>query len=76
MLFLLGELQRAIHAGFDPGKIIFEGVGKSKEDIEYAIQQNIRLINVESINELKCIRNIGSEINKVINVGVRIKPRM
>ena len=37
----IGELQRAIHAGFNPSKIIFEGVGKSKEDIEHAIQQNI-----------------------------------
>ena len=69
-----GELQRAIHAGFDSNKIIFEGVGKSKEDIEYAIRQNIRLINVESINELKLISNIGDDINKVINVGIRLNP--
>ena len=71
----IGELQRAIHAGFNPSKIIFEGVGKSKEDIEHAIQQNIRLINVESISELKLINNIGNEKNKVINVGIRLKPR-
>ena len=69
-----GELQRAIHAGFDPSKIIFEGVGKSKEDIKNAIQQNIRLIYVESINELNCINNIGSETNKIINIGVRLNP--
>ena len=69
-----GELQRAIHAGFDPSKIIFEGVGKSKEDIEYAIQQNIRLINVESINELRGISKIGSDTNQAINVGVRLNP--
>ena len=54
-----GELQRSLEAGFNPNKIIFEGVGKSKNDIEYAIKKNIRLINIESINELKLINEIG-----------------
>ena len=41
-----GELERALEAGFEPNKIIFEGVGKSKEDIKYAIDKKIRLINI------------------------------
>ena len=48
-----GELQRSIKAGFSSKKIIFEGVGKSKEDIEFAINKKIRLINIESFDELK-----------------------
>jgi len=69
-----GELQRSLEAGFDTNKIIFEGVGKSKKDIEYAIQNNIRLINVESINELFLIDKIGKDLNKTINIGVRLNP--
>ena len=40
-----GELQRALHAGFDPRKIIFEGVGKSKEEIEFAIKMQCKMPN-------------------------------
>jgi diaminopimelate decarboxylase len=71
-----GELQRALHAGFDPRKIIFEGVGKSKEEIEFAIQKKIRLINAESIDEIKLINKIGKETNAIINIGVRFNPNI
>ena len=69
-----GEMQRAITAGFNPLKIIFEGVGKSKEDIQYAINGDIRLINAESINEIKLIDQIANSLNKKINIGVRLNP--
>ena len=69
-----GELQRSIEIGFNPDKIIFEGVGKSKQDIEFAIKNNIRLINLESIEEIKLVNSIGQEINKTINVGIRLNP--
>ena len=55
-------------------KIIFEGVGKSKQDIEFAIQHNIRLINVESLAELRLINQLGQSLNKVISIGVRLNP--
>ncbi len=70
----VGELKRSLKAGFDPGKIIFEGVGKSKTDIEFAIQKDIKLINVESFNELKIIDEIGKNINKKVNIGIRLNP--
>jgi len=69
-----GELQRSIEAGFNPNKIIFEGVGKSKQDIEFALEKNIRLINLESINEIKLINLLGEKFNKIINVGIRLNP--
>tara|TARA_Y100000741_G_scaffold26742_1_gene19294 strand:- start:287 stop:1531 length:1245 start_codon:yes stop_codon:yes gene_type:complete len=71
-----GELQRSLEAGFNPNKIIFEGVGKSKNDIEYAIKKNIRLINIESINELKLINEIGEGENTKIDVGIRFNPNI
>jgi len=69
-----GELERALEAGFNPNKIIFEGVGKSEEYIRYAIEKNIRLINVESLNEINLINNIGSNLDTNINIGIRLNP--
>ena len=69
-----GELERALNVGFDPNKIIFEGVGKSKNDIEYAIENKIRLINVESVDEIKLINDIAQGLGKIINIGVRLNP--
>lgn len=70
----VGEMHRALNVGFDPNKIIFEGVGKSKEDIQYAVEKNIRLINVESTSELGLVDQIGKNFNKKINVGIRLNP--
>ena len=71
-----GELQRSIGAGFNPNKIIYEGLGKSLTDIEYAVEQNIRLINIESINEIFLINQVGKNANKKINIGIRLNPNI
>ena len=72
----IGELKRALSAGFEPSKIIFEGVGKSKEDIEFAINKKIRLINAESINEIIMIDEISRKLNTTVNIGVRLNPNV
>ena len=72
----IGELKRALTAGFNPKKIIFEGVGKSKDDLLYAIQKNIRLINTESLEEIKLLQKLASEKNKIVNIGVRLNPNI
>ena len=72
----VGELNRALKAKFKPDKIIFEGVGKSKEDIEFAIKKNIRLINTESKNEIKLINAISKNLNKKTNIGIRLNPNI
>ena len=72
----IGELKRALTAGFNPKKIIFEGVGKSKDDLLYAIQKNIRLINTESLEEIKLLEKLANEKNKKINIGVRLNPNI
>ena len=72
----VGELERAITAGINPKKIIFEGIGKSKEDISFAISNNIRLINVESIDEIQRINNVAQEHNKSVDIGIRLNPNI
>ena len=70
----VGELKRALEAGFDPNKIIFEGVGKSEQDLLYAMHKNIRLINTESLEEIKLLNNLANEKNKIVDIGVRLNP--
>ena len=72
----IGELKRSLAAGFEPKKIIFEGVGKSKDDLLYAIQKNIRLINTESLEEIKLLERLAKEKKKSINIGVRLNPNI
>ncbi len=71
-----GELKRSLSAGFPPDKIIFEGVGKSAKDLIYAIQKNIRLINTESLEEIKLLQKLALEKNKVVDIGVRLNPNI
>ncbi len=72
----VGELERAIVAGVDPKKIIFEGIGKTNKDISFAISRNIRLINVESIDELQRINSIALKQNKIVDIGLRLNPNI
>ncbi len=72
----IGELKRCLSAGFSPSKIIYEGVGKSKTDLIYAIEKNIRLINTESLEEIKLIQKLALEKNKIVNIGVRLNPNI
>ena len=68
------EMQRALTAGVSSDRIIFEGVGKSKSDITNAIHNNIRQINVESIDELQLVDTIANTLNKKPRIGVRVNP--
>ena len=55
----IGELMLAIKAGVNPKKIVFSGVGKTSEEINYAISKKILLINAESSSEIKEIDRIA-----------------
>lgn len=68
------EIKRCIHAGGLPSNIIFAGVGKSYEELKYAISLGIKQINVESIQELDLISSISQDLGKVANIGIRINP--
>ncbi len=71
-----GELLRALKAGINPNKIVFSGVGKTADEINFAVQKKILLINAESENELKIIKKIAKTKNKIIDVGLRLNPNI
>ena len=70
----VGELKLALKAGIKPNKIVFSGVGKTVEEIKFAIKKNILSINAESTNEIKLINDISKKLKKITNIGVRINP--
>ncbi|MDC0126784.1 diaminopimelate decarboxylase [Methylophilaceae bacterium] len=69
-----GELRRVIAAEGDPKKVVFSGVGKSKEDIELAIKHDILTFNVESEAELHRIQSIAKKLSKVASISIRVNP--
>ncbi len=69
-----GELQRVLAAGGDAAKTVFSGVGKSSDDIRFALTQNIRCFNIESEQELERINAIAQEQNQVAMVSFRVNP--
>lgn len=69
-----GELFRAIEAGADPKKITFAGVGKTRAEIEYALEQGVHSFNVESEAELEFIDKIAGEKKKRAPIALRVNP--
>ncbi len=69
-----GELFRVLKAGGDPEKVVFSGVGKSEEEIAYALKEGILLFNVESLEELEVINNIAERMGVKAPVSIRINP--
>ncbi len=69
-----GELFRALKAGGDPKKIVFSGVGKKRDEIEYALKSGILMFNVESEQELGFIDEVSRALGKRAPVSLRINP--
>tara|TARA_A100000164_G_scaffold319385_1_gene300977 strand:+ start:413 stop:1627 length:1215 start_codon:yes stop_codon:yes gene_type:complete len=69
-----GELMMALRAGINPKKIVFSGVGKTSEEIKFAIEKKILLINAESKSEIKEINRIAKLKDKIVQIGVRLNP--
>jgi len=69
-----GELYRALQAGADPQKIVFSGVGKKEDEIEYALKAGILMFNVESSMELQKINEVAGRINKKAPISIRVNP--
>ena len=70
----VGELKKSLLAGINPSEIVFSGVGKTEEEIEFAISKKIFQINAESVSELHRINNIAKSLNIRQQVGIRINP--
>jgi diaminopimelate decarboxylase len=71
-----GELHRALLAGADPKKIIFSGVGKSKDEMVAGIENNILSFNIESDQELSRLSMVAAEMKKIAPVAIRFNPNV
>jgi len=71
-----GEIQRVIAGGGDPSKCVFAGVGKTEEEIAFALKQGIYSFNVESEAELARISRVAVKLKKIAPVAVRVNPNV
>ena len=71
-----GELFRALKAGIDPEKIVYSGVGKRDDEIEYALRSDILMFNVESEQEIDRINEIAGQVGKKAGIALRVNPNV
>ena len=69
-----GELYRALKAGMEPKKIVYSGVGKRVDDLEYALQSDILMFNVESAQEILKLDETARRMGKKARVAIRVNP--
>ncbi len=69
-----GELFRVVKAGGDTTRVVFSGVGKRDDEIEYAIKKKILMFNVESPQELRRINHIARRLKKKTRIAIRVNP--
>jgi len=69
-----GELFRAIKIGVKPEKIVYAGVGKTGEEIEYALIAGIRMFNCESFQEIEAIDYVAGQLGKNASIAIRVNP--
>ncbi|SDH07391.1 diaminopimelate decarboxylase [Pseudomonas benzenivorans] len=69
-----GELERVLAAGGDPAKIVFSGVGKSREDMRRALEVGVHCFNVESTEELERLQIVAAELGVRAPVSLRVNP--
>jgi diaminopimelate decarboxylase len=70
------EVKCAVENGFDVAKIVFAGVGKSDDEINYALDKNIFCFNCESMQELDVINELAAKQNKIASIALRINPNV
>ncbi|OPY70514.1 MAG: Diaminopimelate decarboxylase [Syntrophorhabdaceae bacterium PtaU1.Bin034] len=71
-----GELFAALRASVPPERIVYSGVGKTEEEISYAVKTGIAMINIESEGELQLIAAIGKKMRKAVPVSIRVNPEI
>jgi len=69
-----GELYRGLKAGFSADRIVYSGVGKRVDEIDYALETGILMFNVESLVELELINRRAGELKKRAPVAIRVNP--
>ncbi len=71
-----GELQRALAAGADPRKIVFSGVGKTREEMIFALQTGILCFNIESAPELERLNEVAGSLGVRAPISLRVNPNV
>ena len=69
-----GELFRGLKAGFPPDRVVYSGVGKRVDEIDFALEQGILMFNVESLEELELINQRAGALGKTAPVAIRVNP--
>ncbi|MBW2612724.1 MAG: diaminopimelate decarboxylase [Deltaproteobacteria bacterium] len=69
-----GELFRGLRAGFSPDRVVYSGVGKRVDEIDFALEQGILMFNVESMEELEVIDQRAGALGKTAPVAIRVNP--
>jgi diaminopimelate decarboxylase len=69
-----GELYRVLRAGIDPKKVVYAGVGKRRDEIEYALKMDILMFNVESVEELQAIDRAAGDMRTRARIALRVNP--
>ncbi len=69
-----GEIHRAIKAGVNPKKIVFAGVGKTREDLTFALQNGVEEFSVESVEEMFLLNEVATNLHKIAKFSLRVNP--
>lgn len=69
-----GELYRVLQAGGDPASVVFSGVGKTRVEIDFALEQGIHNFNCESEAEIALISSLASRLGKTASIAIRVNP--
>jgi diaminopimelate decarboxylase len=69
-----GELYRALRAGIPPEKIVFNGNGKTEEELSHALDSDILMFNVDSVDELVLLNQIAHDKGRTARVALRVNP--
>lgn len=70
----MGELERVLRAGGLPEKIVFSGVGKTREEMIRALDVGVHCFNIESEDEMELLAQVARDEGKVANVSIRVNP--
>ncbi|WP_252273640.1 diaminopimelate decarboxylase [Pseudomonas subflava] len=69
-----GELERVLAAGGEPDRIVFSGVGKTRDDMRRALEVGVHCFNVESVDELERLQVVAAELGKTARISLRVNP--
>ena len=71
-----GEIEKGLQAGFNGEEMIYSGVGKTRDEITFAIQKKIHQFNVESLPELSRLAEIAQKLGSTVSIALRVNPEV